>query len=414
MSNQIGPRPVVMDIGSHWARLGFAGDDLPRRIEPSVIGRVTDMSDTLVTDSFNSTTLKTVIPLTPYEKIDRLSVAQIWDIDALDEKTVETTLDEESLEQLLGALTSESVLSDYPVLFIEPIRHDKSVRAAAAEILFEKFQVHSVFIGKASTFATYGCGRISGLVLDAGHSRITAAAVVDGYTCQSSVEESSIGGAVLTKRISDACPNLPPAYALKQRASDTPLTRKWMQSVLPDVLSTEMTEYTEPTYYSWSQQTFAEMIKELYCMCRKAKNEQPKKRKTNNLVLPDGKELPIEDLQSLPEDYLFGNTEANVVSLIAASLKSVEVTTKHPFQHVIVTGGTSLFPGFVERLTNDLNDNEELPTMEVIASDRLGERRHCAWIGGSIMACLGSFESFSVPRASYNEKGCDVMELQCP
>ena len=43
-----------------------------------------------------------------------------------------------------------------------------------------------------------------------------------------------------------------------------------------------------------------------------------------------------------------------------------------------------------------------------------GERALCAWLGGSILASLGSFGELTMTRAEYQEHGAVLVERKCP
>jgi actin-related protein len=64
--------------------------------------------------------------------------------------------------------------------------------------------------------------------------------------------------------------------------------------------------------------------------------------------------------------------------------------------NIILTGGASLFPGLEKRLSVELG--EVLPgsyKYKVTASKDSVEKRYSAWIGGSILSSLGSFQQVS-------------------
>ena len=42
------------------------------------------------------------------------------------------------------------------------------------------------------------------------------------------------------------------------------------------------------------------------------------------------------------------------------------------------------------------------------------ERRIAAWLGGSILASLGTFHEMWVSKSEYEEHGCFVLDRKCP
>uniref|UniRef100_A0A914XRE9 Uncharacterized protein n=1 Tax=Plectus sambesii TaxID=2011161 RepID=A0A914XRE9_9BILA len=85
------------------------------------------------------------------------------------------------------------------------------------------------------------------------------------------------------------------------------------------------------------------------------------------------------------------------------------------YSGLIVTGGNSLMQGFVERLNHDLV--YKCPPsckLRITAAPTPLERRYGAWIGGSILASLGSFQQMWVSRLDYDEVGKSIVEKKCP
>lgn len=80
---------------------------------------------------------------------------------------------------------------------------------------------------------------------------------------------------------------------------------------------------------------------------------------------------------------------------------------------VVVTGGNTLYPGFIDRLTTELGAC--LPQkVKIISSNIATERRCGAWIGGSILGSLGSFQQMWMSKAEYEERGKSLVERKCP
>ena len=50
----------------------------------------------------------------------------------------------------------------------------------------------------------------------------------------------------------------------------------------------------------------------------------------------------------------------------------------------------------------------------MIAYPSPAERKFSTWIGGSILASLGSFQSLWIGKAEYDECGSFIIEKRCP
>ncbi|CAN0383619.1 unnamed protein product, partial [Laminaria digitata] len=89
---------------------------------------------------------------------------------------------------------------------------------------------------------------------------------------------------------------------------------------------------------------------------------------------------------------------------------------------VVVAGGTTVMPGFVERLKEDLDRISPLgggvgasPLASVIPHPTSHEpgynaqRKHAPWIGGSMLASLSPFKQLQVTRQEYEDGGESVI-----
>lgn len=81
-----------------------------------------------------------------------------------------------------------------------------------------------------------------------------------------------------------------------------------------------------------------------------------------------------------------------IPALIQSSIAQVDVDIRpHLLANVVVTGGSSLLFQFTERLNHELVALYPAPKLRVSAPGNTVERRFASWIGGSILASLGTF-----------------------
>ena len=88
---------------------------------------------------------------------------------------------------------------------------------------------------------------------------------------------------------------------------------------------------------------------------------------------------------------------------------------KDLLKHVVLSGGGTLMPGFKERLAKETSSlvSDRRFKMTFTAASPL-ERKFGTWIGGSIMASLGTFQQYWVSKAEYDESGPGIFEHRCP
>jgi len=140
--------------------------------------------------------------------------------------------------------------------------------------------------------------------------------------------------------------------------------------------------------------------------------------------LPDGNTIEVgADRFAVPE--LLFNPEpicTDVHSFIGVHNMLYDSVTKcdadirrELFNSIIVTGGSTLLPGFFDRLSLELSVPNLVPyKLKIFASPNSAERKFSVWIGGSILASLGSFHQMWISKVEYEEHGASIVERKCP
>ncbi|XP_069636634.1 actin-1-like isoform X4 [Haliaeetus albicilla] len=80
-------------------------------------------------------------------------------------------------------------------------------------------------------------------------------------------------------------------------------------------------------------------------------------------------------------------------------------------RNVLLSGGSTLFRGFKERLLKELQTGIPSTTPVKIISPQ--DRMHSVWIGASILASLRTFRNMWVTREDYDEVGPTVLQRKC-
>ncbi|TFY81830.1 hypothetical protein EWM64_g2176 [Hericium alpestre] len=79
--------------------------------------------------------------------------------------------------------------------------------------------------------------------------------------------------------------------------------------------------------------------------------------------------------------------------------------------NVVLSGGGSLFAGLGERLNNELARN--FPHVKIHAPGNPTERRYGGWLGGSILASLGTFHQLWISKEEWQEHGKAIVGQRC-
>jgi actin-related protein 4 len=116
-----------------------------------------------------------------------------------------------------------------------------------------------------------------------------------------------------------------------------------------------------------------------------------------------------------PESPFPVPTQAQTIpELIKSALDGVDVDIRpHLLANVVVTGGSSLLYGFNDRLNQELIQTFPSPRVRVSAPGNTAERRFGSWIGGSILASLGTFHQMWISKKEYDEHGVNIVDKRC-
>lgn len=99
-------------------------------------------------------------------------------------------------------------------------------------------------------------------------------------------------------------------------------------------------------------------------------------------------------------------------TLILNALRANDVDL-HPtlLQNIVVVGGTTLMPGFLDRLQYELSKSQGIGNAKpkIEAPGNIAARKYSSWLGGSILASLGTFHQLWIGREEYMEVGKSVV-----
>lgn len=107
------------------------------------------------------------------------------------------------------------------------------------------------------------------------------------------------------------------------------------------------------------------------------------------------------------------STVRGLSQMISHAIASVDIDLRTSIAHnIIITGGVSLIPQLTERLHTELLNLNPGLKIRLHAIGNANERTNQAWIGGSVLASLGTFHQMWVTKAEYDEAGVDRIFTQ--
>ena len=405
---------VVVDVGCNSVRAGFAGDEQPKHEVPTSVGIRSDF-DSSVEDSKRS---KFVVGSNhlgfPQAKVEiesplnEYGVIQNWEaFESLMEHTFSSCL--------------QTDISRHPVLFSEPAWNERAKREKQAELVFEQFNVPAFFVCKTPVLSCYSNGRSTALVLDSGHMCTSATAVHEGYVLQKSIVRSPLAGNFVLDQcheiINKSGITIHPHYMVKKKGEEG---RPWEKK-------SDLAEVAKSWHSHQVKNILRDFVQQVPYINDKELNEQELSMglQKRPFYFPNGDshEYGVERMQVVEQLFntsLVRGASANSMNgtshLVKSSVNLCDVDLRPSlYSSVLVTGGNSLLQGFMERLQYELQRNVP-PSMrlKLHAHQQTMERKCSAWIGGSILASLGTFQQLWVSKMEYEEHGSSIVDKKCP
>lgn len=410
---------LVFDPGHHSLRIGYAQEDTPKAEIPAVVGVAPDHSPKIEQEAKQdpsniSTTppawkyyIDTTFLHTPRPNMDLHSYMK----DGMIENW-------ELFEKVIDYAYSKIIQSDseyHPVLFSESPWNQRPKREKLMEIMFEKYKVPAFFLVKNAALAAFANGRSTALVIDSGATHTSAVPVLDGYVISNAVVKSPLGGDYLILRAREMLESmgidLTPSALIQTkdviREKDKPKFAKKPLNFTPtNTWSSYMTKKTV--------QDFQQTVLQVY--------ETPYDERVAAAIPSVHYEFPTGFHQDFgPERFklaegLFDHAMLGAGNIAATSAGMCDVDVRPAlYSSVVLTGGNSLVQGFSDRLSRDISSR--MPgsmRLKMIAANGTVERRFGAWVGGSILASIGTFQQMWVSMQEYQESGKVQIDRKCP
>lgn len=376
---------VVIDNGSGFCKIGFAGNEKPTASFPCLVGRPrhqevmhdANRKDYYVGDEAQRYrgVLSLKYPIDHGIVTDWDDMERVWRYGL----THELRLPEDLYYDKGGV---GMMLTEAPL-------NPKSNRERMCSLMFESIGVSSLYVAVQAVLSLYASGRTTAVVLDSGDGVTHVVPVYEGFAITHAISRLDIAGRDVTAHL---------RTLLRGQGHSFVTTAEF--EIIRDIK--ERLCFVSPSALAESNDSRAESSKQ------------------QTYQLPDGRVISIDEyeLQRAPEcmfrPALIGKGDSQGVHemLFKCISNKCDVDVRRDlFKNVILSGGNTCFNGMSERLHREL-------TMLAPDGIRVGivdppDRKYSVWTGGSILASLPTFREMWISKYDYDETGPNIIHRKC-
>jgi len=374
---------IVCDNGTGFVKCGFAGTNFPAAIFPSMVGRPVmrfeenvinniQIKDIMVGDEAQK--LRNMLQITyPMEN----GIIRNWE-------DIQYVWDYTFFEKLkINPKDSKILLTEAPM-------NPKKNREQMLSVMFEKYGFQGVYIGIQAVLVLYAQGLLTGVVVDSGDGVTHIIPVFDGFALPHLTKRLDVAGRDITRHLIKLL--LLRGYAFN-RTADFDTVRQIKEKLcyvgynldMEKRLALETTVLVEP------------------------------------YTLPDGRVIRVGAERFEAPEILFnpsyiGLEAKGIAEQLFSTIQAADIDTRVEFyQHIVLSGGSSMYPGLPSRLEKELKemylekvlkkDESRLKKFKLRIEDP-PRRKHMVFLGGAYLAeIMKNKENFWITKKEYTEQG---------
>ena len=365
-------------------KAGFDGEDNPRAVFPSIIGRQKNQRLSVVMGG-----KEYYVGNEAQEKRGILSIKN-----PIEHGVVDNWDDIEKIWQHTFYNELKIAPEDCPIFLTTPTHSSNSQKEKMVQIMLETFSAPCVYVSSQSVLPLYGCGRTLGTVLESGEGKTEIVPVYEGIPIYHAASTYPVTGRIITDLI------------MKNNTKGYSFTTNAERIIVRNI--------KEKLCY-----VAADFGKEMVTAFSSSSEINRK------YELPDGQVISLEQDRFIFSECLFDSSliqkyskDQNIPPLNHFCAKGVHFATldtvmkcdvdiRDRLFEIVVSGGNTMFPGFVDRFKKEFEKiSSPNSKIKVIAPTN---RNNSVFFGASLFTSLSTFEKLWISKEEYDCDGPGIV-----
>ncbi|CAG8677079.1 5431_t:CDS:2 [Gigaspora rosea] len=367
-------KTLVVDNGTGFVKVGYAGSNFPQYVFPSVVGRPilraeekvgnVEVKNIMVGDE--AAELRSMLQMSyPMEN----GIIKIW----------------EDMKHLWDYTFNEKLKvdpKDCKVLLTEPPMNPTSNRQEMVRMMFEEYGFQGVYVSIQAVLTLYAQGLLTGVVVDSGDGVTHIVPIFDGYALPHQTRRLDVAGRDVTRYLIKLL--LLRGYAFN-RTADFETVRQIKEKLC---------------YVSYDIPLDQKLANETTVL-------------VENYTLPDGRVIKVGSERFEAPECMF---QPHLIDIEKPGVADAAVDIRPElYRHIVLSGGSSMYPGLPSRLEKELkqlylsrvaqNDISRLKKLKIRIEDP-PRRKHMVFLGGAVLAnIMKDKQSWWVTKQEWEEEG---------
>jgi len=379
-------KPLIVDNGSLFSKIGFAGNAYPNIILPTIIGYPIN---SWILDEIKDSNIECYIG---HEALKlKNEVKSTYPIE------YGWIRNWEDMEKIWNYIFNNILKIDpffYPVAFIVPSLFSNADKEKLAEIMFENFNIPGLYILDQAKLICFSVGTMNGLVVELGEGVTQIVPVINGSVLTHAINKMFLGGRNLTAYLQRLIKNR--GYYF-QTSAEFEILRAIREKLCYFALdpTKELSKYNYLSNLPYEEAT--------------------KNQKIGTYKISKDREIFLRQERFLvPEVYfnpysIGSETEPLYDCIINSVSECKKEVRRDLYQNIILSGGITNTPGLKERLLREIKDrvNTDEINPQIFVHPK---PNYSAWLGGSILTSMNSFKDLWITKEEYKEYGSQIVQ----